>query len=143
VFVLDPVAVVDADPVDFVRQGARLCPILVLAGDAGIGFVAAGAAGVIDRDGASDVLVNAVADVAGQVRVISPRTSVESDTYPELSPREHEVLAQIADGLTHGQIARKLGISSHTVDTYVKRIRSKIGVGNKADLTRAALLGRF
>jgi len=29
------------------------------------------------------------------------------------------------------------------VDTYVKRIRAKLGVGNKAELTRAALLGRL
>lgn len=29
------------------------------------------------------------------------------------------------------------------MDTYVKRIRAKLGVGNKAELTRAALLGRM
>jgi DNA-binding CsgD family transcriptional regulator len=60
-----------------------------------------------------------------------------------LSPREEQVLAQIAHGLTHSQIARKLGISRHTVDTYVKRIRAKIDAGNKAELTRAAILGQF
>jgi DNA-binding NarL/FixJ family response regulator len=57
-----------------------------------------------------------------------------------LSPREQQVIRQIAHGRTHGQIARALGISHHTVDTYVKRIRSKLGLGNKAELTRAALL---
>ncbi|MGW1965588.1 response regulator transcription factor [Streptomyces sp. NPDC001935] len=56
-----------------------------------------------------------------------------------LSPREWEVLSHIAAGLTHDQIARRLAISPHTVDTYVKRIRSKLGLGNKAELTRAAL----
>ncbi|NUT48713.1 MAG: helix-turn-helix transcriptional regulator [Saccharothrix sp.] len=56
-----------------------------------------------------------------------------------LSRREQQVLQHIAEGLTHGQIARQLGISQHTVDTYVKRIRSKLLLGNKADLTRAAL----
>ena len=39
--------------------------------------------------------------------------------------------------------SRRLGISAHTVDTYVKRIRSKLAVGNKAELTRAAVLGRY
>ena len=57
-----------------------------------------------------------------------------------LSEREEQVLRQISRGLTHGQIATRLGISPHTVDTYVKRIRAKLGVGNKAELTRAALL---
>lgn len=60
-------------------------------------------------------------------------------TAPRLSTREHQVLQQIALGLTHHQIGRRLGISQHTVDTYVKRIRAKLGLGNKAELTRAAL----
>ncbi|MGH3256265.1 MAG: response regulator transcription factor [Streptosporangiaceae bacterium] len=59
-----------------------------------------------------------------------------------LSRREEQVLRQISAGLTHCQIATRLGISPYTVDTYVKRIRAKLGVGNKAELTRAALLGR-
>jgi DNA-binding CsgD family transcriptional regulator len=57
-----------------------------------------------------------------------------------LSEREEQVLRQISRGLTHRQVAIHLGISRHTVDTYVKRIRSKLGVGNKAELTRAAML---
>jgi DNA-binding CsgD family transcriptional regulator len=60
-----------------------------------------------------------------------------------LSGREVQVLRQISSGLTHSQVASRLGISPHTVDTYVKRIRSKLGIGNKAQLTRAAMLGQF
>ncbi|GAB3988805.1 hypothetical protein GCM10029978_112160 [Actinoallomurus acanthiterrae] len=56
-----------------------------------------------------------------------------------LTARENEVLAHIAAGHTHGQVARMLGISQHTVDTYVKRVRKKLRLGNKADLTRAAM----
>lgn len=41
--------------------------------------------------------------------------------------------------MTHDQVARRVGISRHTVDSYVKRVRSKFGVGNKAELTRIAL----
>ncbi len=69
-------------------------------------------------------------------------TPARADRHP-LSDREEQVLRQIAHGLTHGQVATRLGISPHTVDTYVKRIRAKLGVGNKAELTRAALLGRL
>ncbi|GIJ62242.1 response regulator transcription factor [Virgisporangium aurantiacum] len=60
-----------------------------------------------------------------------------------LSAREEQVLTQISCGLTHTQVARRLGISAHTVDTYVKRIRSKLGAGNKAELTRAAVSMRL
>lgn len=59
---------------------------------------------------------------------------------PPLSRREAQVLWQVARGMTHGQIARALAISPHTVDTYVKRIRAKWKIGNKAELARAAVL---
>lgn len=59
--------------------------------------------------------------------------------FSALSQREQQVITHIADGLTHDQIARLLGITRNTVDTYVKRIKSKIGLGNKAELTQFAL----
>ncbi|MFF7635731.1 response regulator transcription factor [Kitasatospora sp. NPDC008050] len=57
----------------------------------------------------------------------------------ELSAREQQVLRLLADGFTHDQAARRMGVSRHTVDTYVKRARAKLGLGNKADLVRAAM----
>lgn len=62
---------------------------------------------------------------------------------PVLSAREGQVLEYIALGYTHCQIALRLGISRNTVNTYVKRIREKLDAGNKADLTRAAMLRSF
>ena len=56
-----------------------------------------------------------------------------------LSPREEQTLGYIARGFTHEQIATRLGIRKSTVNTYVERIREKLQLGNKADLTRAAL----
>jgi DNA-binding CsgD family transcriptional regulator len=64
----------------------------------------------------------------------------DRDSFPPLSTRENQVLLQLSYGLTHHQIARQLQISRHTVDTYVRRIRAKLGVGNKAELTRMSLL---
>jgi two-component system, NarL family, invasion response regulator UvrY len=58
---------------------------------------------------------------------------------PTLSSREQQVLRLIAHGLTHDQAARRLGVSRHTVDTYVKRVRAKLRLGNKAELVRAAM----
>jgi DNA-binding NarL/FixJ family response regulator len=55
-----------------------------------------------------------------------------------LTEREAVVLRHVAAGLTHKQIATRLALSKSTVDTYVHRIRHKLQVGNKAELTRAA-----
>jgi DNA-binding NarL/FixJ family response regulator len=64
-----------------------------------------------------------------------PRT----DDTAVLAPREIETLRWIALGLTQAQIARRMGLSEATVNTYAKRIRGKLNVGNKAELTRVAI----
>ncbi|MER5742946.1 LuxR C-terminal-related transcriptional regulator [Streptomyces sp. NPDC002225] len=87
-------------------------------------------------------LIRAVrrAATAGRRTVNAVPAGNQADTaHTDLSKREQEVLGFIGDGLTHAQVARRLGISQHTVDTYVKRIRSKLRVGNKAELAKAAL----
>ncbi|AZM52959.1 LuxR family transcriptional regulator [Streptomyces sp. WAC 01529] len=53
-----------------------------------------------------------------------PATS-RPQSAPALSHRERQVLAHIAEGLSHKQVARRLGISVHTVSTYLRRIRTK------------------
>jgi DNA-binding NarL/FixJ family response regulator len=58
---------------------------------------------------------------------------------PRLAPREEETLRYVAHGFTHAQTATRMGVSQATVETYIKRIRHKLGLGNKADLTRKAI----
>ena len=58
---------------------------------------------------------------------------------PALAPREAETLRYLAQGLTHREIGRRMGLTEATISTYVKRVRAKLSVRNKADLTRAAM----
>ncbi|CAL9425707.1 response regulator transcription factor [Streptomyces sp. enrichment culture] len=58
---------------------------------------------------------------------------------PELTPRERETLRHIASGRTYLQAARHMGLSQHTVDTYLRRIRAKLHVHTTAELTRLAI----
>jgi two-component system nitrate/nitrite response regulator NarL len=58
---------------------------------------------------------------------------------PVLSRREKEVLENIAEGLTNPQIAEKLFISLHTVDTHRKNILTKFNVNNTAALIKLAV----
>lgn len=129
------------DDLGVITDTARRMLVLVLddgAADGGAAYLRAGARKVIDRHAPTNHIVDAV-------RMLGPETSaVDVPPGPglTLSERETQVLTQISQGLTHWQIATRLGLSPNTVDTYVKRIRAKLGVGNKAELTRAALLGR-
>jgi DNA-binding NarL/FixJ family response regulator len=60
--------------------------------------------------------------------------------HPEmvtLSPREHDVLLLIADGLSNREIADRLGIGSATAKSHVQRLLGKLHVDNR---TQAAIL---
>jgi DNA-binding NarL/FixJ family response regulator len=86
-----------------------------------------------------------LAESAGGERAAPERSPAEpASSGPRrrsvtLAPREVETLQLIARGLTHAAAARELGLTEATVNTYVKRIRSKLHAGNKAELTRCAI----
>ncbi len=56
-----------------------------------------------------------------------------------LSERELEVIALIAEGYTNQQIADKLFLSSHTVNTHRKNIMGKLGINNTAGIVMYAV----
>ncbi|MCF1594465.1 response regulator transcription factor [Streptomyces muensis] len=58
---------------------------------------------------------------------------------PALAPRERETLQHIARGCTYLQAARLMGLSKHTVDAYLRRIRAKLDINSTAELTRTAI----
>jgi FixJ family two-component response regulator len=56
-----------------------------------------------------------------------------------LTPREREVLAQIASGASNKEAGRLLGISPRTIEVHRARIMEKLGAKNAADLVRIVL----
>lgn len=68
---------------------------------------------------------------------------LNSDTFScdavILSKRECEIIILIAEGNTNSQIADKLYLSSHTVNTHRKNIMSKLGVKNTAGIVMYAV----
>jgi DNA-binding CsgD family transcriptional regulator len=58
---------------------------------------------------------------------------------PRLSPREREVCALMAAGLTSERIALKLGVSQNTVLTYRKRAYCRLQISSQNDLLRLLL----
>ena len=59
--------------------------------------------------------------------------------FPELTPREREVLVQIAGGSSNEETGRHLGISPRTIEVHRARIMAKLGAKNAADLVRIVL----
>jgi two-component system, LuxR family, response regulator FixJ len=56
-----------------------------------------------------------------------------------LTPREREVLEQIAGGSSNKEAGRQLGISPRTIEVHRARIMEKLGAKNAADLVRIVL----
>jgi DNA-binding NarL/FixJ family response regulator len=114
-----------------------------------LGAVRAGAGGYITKQAQPAQFATAVQTVAAGGFWLSSQladilqtqlgASGRPDPPVRLSPREEQALDLIARGFTHGQAATRMGVSKATVDTYIERIRGKLHVGNKAELTRAAL----
>lgn len=67
--------------------------------------------------------------VDGQTRVF---TTPEVVTGPDLSPRQHQVLELIAEGMTNKEIGAELGITERTVKAYAAEVYTKLGVNNRA-----------
>jgi transcriptional regulator of acetoin/glycerol metabolism len=58
-----------------------------------------------------------------------------------LTPTEREVAELVVQGLTNRAAAHRLSISPHTVDTHLRHIFGKLGVGSRVELVRQLLAG--
>ena len=56
-----------------------------------------------------------------------------------LTPREEQVVALVADGLSNRSVARELGLSEHTIKKYLFRIFDKLGVSTRVELVLYAV----
>lgn len=104
--------------------------------------IAAGAVGFLDsRDGSSEIpsAIDMVAagghpmspGVGDEVfRILSRRLGLSAN--PHLSTRENQLLLEIADGLTAKEIALKLGLSVHTVNTHTRHLFRKLKVRTRS-----------
>jgi DNA-binding NarL/FixJ family response regulator len=134
--------------------GAR---VMVLASDDTDDFLfaalRAGASGFLVKNSEPVDLVEAVRVVAGGAALLSPgateRLIAEFAAQPqphlpcdeqleELTPREREVMALVATGMSNDEIAERFVISRATVKTHVSRALIKLDVRDRAQLVAVA-----
>jgi DNA-binding NarL/FixJ family response regulator len=107
-----------------------------------VAFINAGVAGFIMKDATLEDLVQAIRTVAEGVRVLPPqmsgtlfswivkdamnRSQAESLNSVRMTPREREVINQIAEGHSNKEIAERLNIAAYTVRSHVRNVMEKL-----------------
>jgi DNA-binding NarL/FixJ family response regulator len=158
------VVVADAPPLDRLtdwrmRQGRPFVVVLLERTDPedGIDALQAGAGAILPRSAGRDEIVAAIKAVGDGLAVLPHGTlaTLLEELAPSeepadgndraaarLTPREHEVLAAMADGASNKAIARRLDISFHTAKFHVAAILAKLDADTRTEaVTRAAQLG--
>jgi DNA-binding NarL/FixJ family response regulator len=111
--------------------------------------VAAGPDGLLLKCDPPEQVVAAIRQVmAGQIVLPSAarawlRPTVSTAPQIQLSARELDVLVLVAEGLSNGEITRRLHISTNTVKFHLQNIYQRLGVANRTEASRWYLSQRY
>jgi DNA-binding NarL/FixJ family response regulator len=114
----------------------------------------AGASGYVLKQSRANVLVGAVRAIAAGKKYLDPAvtakviggfnrpsaSSHEAHSSGTISSREEEVLRMVAWGYSNKDIANELGLSVKTVETHKANATAKLGLTERSDIVRFAVL---
>jgi NarL family two-component system response regulator LiaR len=111
------------------------------------GVLQAGALGYLLKGVSSDDLARAIRAAVDGTPTLSPEatqilieeTRRPTHTHFEMTDRELEILALIADGLNNREIAEQLFVSRSTIKTHVSNILTKLGVSSRTEAVAYAI----
>ena len=140
----------DVDLIERLSRERPKLPVLVLTMHAAPHIarraLEAGARGYLTKDISTDLLVEAVHQVAAGRSYVDPTLSAELIRQPtepmpleQLSARERQVLLALVQGRALVDIAAELNVAPNTVSTYKARLMEKLGQGSLSDLVRYAI----
>ena len=111
-------------------------------------IVQAGASGYLTKSEPGEELIKAVRTVTRGLKYFSPEVqqelpdiideSMDKPKHHDLSDREYEVLRRLAEGKSSKEIAGEYKISLNTVNSYRKRILTKLNARSNIELVKYA-----
>jgi DNA-binding CsgD family transcriptional regulator len=89
----------------------------------------------------AEPLANAVSALVRRARLkvsLAPGAGVRAAVADLLTPREHDVLTLLAQGMTNGQVGRSLHISPKTASVHVSNLMAKLGASGRTEVVALA-----
>jgi len=128
------------------REDSRL-PVIIITGHGDVAMAVkamkAGAVDFIEKPFHDEDLLssirNALAFDEKQRSLQSQRAEIAT-RLAELTPREHEVMEMVTEGLSNKEIAASLGVTAKTVEAHRARVMDKMQAGSLAELVRMVLI---
>jgi PAS domain S-box-containing protein len=99
---------------------------------------------VTELHAAAEVLHQTASDLGRRAAELqrAPRRGRRDDLVKSLSPRQLEILALVAEGLSNAEIASRLYLTESTVKWHIRKILRALGVSNRAQAVAEFLNGR-
>lgn len=125
------------------HPNARVLMLTTFDGDTDIHrAIQAGAQGYVLKNSTGDKLIPALRAVAAGHRWIPKEIATRlasRNMFEDLTPRELQVLEQMAKGLANKEIADVLNITAHTVKDHLKNILGKLHVADRTEAVTVAI----
>ena len=125
------------------HPNARVLMLTTFDGDTDIHrAIEAGAQGYVLKNSTGEKLIPALRAVAAGQRWIPKEIATRlasRNIFEDLTPRELQVLEQMAKGLANKEIADVLKITGHTVKDHLKSILGKLHVADRTEAVTVAL----
>ncbi len=131
---------------DHLNRDGILIPIIIITGHGDIPMAVqalkAGALDFIEKPFNDEALLDSIRVALSQneaQRQCQLQQSVITARMAVLTPREHEVMLRVTQGLANKEIARNLGVSIKTVEAHRARVMEKMEAHSLAALVRMVL----
>ena len=132
-----------ADLVRALREASPKTPIVVYTADGDERLARevldAGAIALVLKEAPLADLVRALEAALNGSSYLDPALAKNPSRSGKLTQRELDVLGLLAEGLQHEEIGRRLGISSETVRTHLRKASDRLGASTRTQAVATAL----
>src|SRR5262249_22607610 len=123
-----------------VSPGTRICVYTADADEAiAADAIAAGASALVLKESPLVDIVRALPAALDGAKSLDVRLASKQNLRSKLTQRELDVLLLLAEGLPHEEIGRRLGISSETVRTHLRKASNRLDASTRTQAVATAL----